>query len=92
MNRDLPQRQQLEAQAWMRLGRYAGHGSAEILSSVPAVSDPGTDFVTSVVTGFTQSETSTAFFWKPYRSRAASASMAWRVRTTRGQRLQTWAS
>lgn len=61
MNRELPQRQRLEAQAWTRLGRRAGHGGAEISSSVAAVSDPGVDFVTSVVSGFTQSETSTAW-------------------------------
>jgi hypothetical protein len=57
----LPQVQQLDTQARTRLGRYAGHGGAEIPSSVPPVSDPSTDFVTSVVTGFTQSETSTAW-------------------------------
>ncbi len=61
MRHELPQRQQLQAQAWNRLGRYAGHGGAEIASSVPAVSDPGADFLTSVVSGFTQSETSTAW-------------------------------
>lgn len=61
MGKELPQRQRLETQRWSQLGRSAGHGRAEILSDVPAVSDPGADFVVSVVSGFTQSETSTGW-------------------------------
>jgi hypothetical protein len=52
---------QLQAQARHQQGRLARAGSTALLSGVAAVSNPGTDFLTSVVSGFTQSETSTAW-------------------------------
>jgi hypothetical protein len=61
LERELPQLQQLQAPAWHQQGRFASAESAAPLSGVSAVSHPGTDFLTSVVSGFTQSETATAW-------------------------------